>query len=292
MNNFCGECGYNIESQHKFCPNCGKQLGVKSKADNSSTSSNTDKIIVCDNCGEDNTITNSVCSSCGVKLKGAVSEQKNVSSEKVNRKAFNKSNVRKKVSREPNHTKSGKDLDSKKIILISSTVIIILVVFSIYSGVFDSGVNQNQQQVNKQLTDSGVDLSNINMITDLENKVTTNPADKNSIIQLANLLQDSGLYEKAITYYKKYLVMEPKDANAMVDMGICFYNLNDFQTAITEMEAALKSQPDHQLAHLNLGIVNLSAGNVQVSKEWFSKALELDPNSAAGKRAKELLQSH
>jgi Tfp pilus assembly protein PilF len=58
------------------------------------------------------------------------------------------------------------------------------------------------------------------------------------------------------------------------------------------MEIALQYQPKHQLAHLNLGIVNLTAGNVDESKEWFRKAIEIDPNSQAGKRAQELLQSH
>ena len=40
------------------------------------------------------------------------------------------------------------------------------------------------------------------------------------------------------------------------------------------------------------GIVNLTAGNLSRAKEWFKKAMELDPNSDAGKKAQELLTSH
>ena len=55
---------------------------------------------------------------------------------------------------------------------------------------------------------------------------------------------------------------------------------------------ALEYQPKHQIAHLNLGIVNLTAGNLQKSKEWFQKAVQLNPNSDIGKRAQELLTTH
>ena len=86
--------------------------------------------------------------------------------------------------------------------------------------------------------------------------------------------------------------MQPRDADARVDMGVCYYNLGDFNTAITEMETALKYNPHHQIALLNLGIVNLSAGNLEKSKEWLEKAVNENPNTDVGKRAKELLESH
>jgi len=58
------------------------------------------------------------------------------------------------------------------------------------------------------------------------------------------------------------------------------------------MTKALEYKPDHQIAHLNLGIVNLAASNVEKSKEWLRKAVDLNPNSEIGKRAQELLNSH
>ena len=113
-----------------------------------------------------------------------------------------------------------------------------------------------------------------------------------SFHRLDKLAQDAGLSEKAISNYKKYLAKFPEDADARVDMAICYYNLNDYNTAISEMETAIKYQPKHQIAYLNLGIVNLAAKNIEASKEWFKKTVELDPNSEAGKRAAELMHSH
>ena len=146
--------------------------------------------------------------------------------------------------------------------------------------------------VNEQTSTVGVDLANLEEINQLEEKLKANPEDMESTLHLSHLLQDAGFYDKAIASYKKYLEKNPKNADARVDMAICYYNLNDYTNAIIEMETAIKYQPSHQLAHLNLGIVNLAAQNVDASKAWFRKAVELDPNSEAGKRAQELLNSH
>ena len=58
------------------------------------------------------------------------------------------------------------------------------------------------------------------------------------------------------------------------------------------MKKALEYKPNHQIGHLNLGVVNLTAGNVDVAKEWFQKAIELGPETEVGKKAKDLLNSH
>ena len=189
----------------------------------------------------------------------------------------------------------GKTLDPKVIygILIGGIALVAIILST--SGMFDSApvtnvpVNQNQQQGN---VSSGVNLNNMQIINDLEAKIKTNPEDYKSLLELAHLKNDSGLYEAAIQNYKTYLDKNPKDADARIDMGVCYFNLQDFPKAITEMETALKYQPNHQIALLNLGVVNLSAGNLEKSKEWLKKAVELDPTSEVGKKAEQLLNNH
>jgi tetratricopeptide (TPR) repeat protein len=169
---------------------------------------------------------------------------------------------------------------------------LVFIIALIASGVFDSRVQSDLIQTNTQSQDPGVNMTNMQEISELENKVAANPEDIESTLHLAHLLQDSGLFEKAITNYKKYLDKNQENADARVDMAICYYNLSDYNTAISEMEAAIKYQPKHQIAHLNLGIVNLTARNIEASKMWFQKTVDIDPNSEAGKRAQELLTSH
>src|SRR5690606_25246217 len=110
----------------------------------------------------------------------------------------------------------------------------------------------------QQNSSSGIDLSAMNEINALEEKVKANPDDLQSLLHLAHLKNDAGLYDAAIISYKNYLDKNPSDADARVDMGVCYYNLKDYNSAITEMKKALEYKPDHQIAHLNLGIVNLT----------------------------------
>ena len=282
--NYCAECGFKIEGEFKFCPNCGSKIISRESSPNK-TSVNTEEIIVCKNCGEENPVENSVCFSCGIPLSG------NKTKKQDSEKQTSKKNDRKPINNQARLNEE-KVLDNKKILIISSAIIIVFIIALITSGVFDSGVKTNDSQMSNQTSSSGVNLSNMEEINKLETAVTANPDDLESTLHLAHLQQDAGLYEKAITNYQKYLARNPENADNRVDMAICYYNLGDNTTAISEMETALKYQPKHQIAHLNLGIVNLAARNIEASKEWFKKTVEIDPNSEAGKRATELLSSH
>ncbi|HCY76371.1 MAG TPA: hypothetical protein DHV28_10655 [Ignavibacteriales bacterium] len=178
-------------------------------------------------------------------------------------------------------------------ILIGGIAVIAIIILT--SGLLDSTAvdtsltTQNQVQSN---SNSGVNLNNMQMINDLEVKVKQDPQDYNSLLQLAHLKNDSGLFDAAIQNYKTYLDKNPKDADARVDMGVCYFNLRDYTNAIKEMETALKYDPKHQIAHLNLGVVNLAAGNIDKSKEWLKKAYDLNPTSEVGKKAEQLLNNH
>ena len=102
-----------------------------------------------------------------------------------------------------------KKLDPKIIygILIGGIAVVAIILLT--SGLLDptpvvnNPVNQNQQQMGNN---SGVNLNNMQMINDLEAKVKQNPEDYNSLLQLAHLKNDSGLFEAAIQNYKTYLV--------------------------------------------------------------------------------------
>ena len=143
-------------------------------------------------------------------------------------------------------------------------------------------------------------------IEELQGTVDANPNDAAALIRLANMLHDVGMHNqmflnRAINTYSKYLKLKPADPNARVDIGICYFEMAREDTnnaaswllrAIQEMETAFKSNPDHQPAAFNLGIVNLNAGNMEESRQWFKKAMEINPSSDLGKKAKEMLDQH
>lgn len=287
--NYCADCGYKLKGEFRFCPNCGSKINGSTVS--SAVGGNVEEVIICKNCGEENSLGSLNCFSCGVPLKGVKNKQLGTVNQKGKRNIQKKNNFE-EDARTSSVSTQEKVLDNKKILIISSVVIIVFIIALLITGVFDSGVPGNIAQMNNQSTGSDVSPENLNEITDLENKIKANPDDMESTLHLAHLQQDSKLFEKAISNYKKYLEKNPENADALVDMGICFYNLGDYKSAINEMENAIKYQPKHQIACLNLGIVNLAAQNIAESKEWFKKTVELNPNSEAGKRAQELLTSH
>ena len=231
----------------------------------------------CNECGYKFEKEYKFCPECGVK----VSRSKHSNSKTADLKVVNDN--------------GDKTLNPKVLygILIGGFAVIAIIILT--SGILDSTpvtqttMNQDQVQPN---TNSGVNLNNMQLINDLEAKIKQNPEDYKSLLELAHLKNDSGLFDAAIVNYKTYLEKNPKDADARVDMGVCYFNLQDFPNAIKEMETALKYVPDHQIAHLNLGVVNLSAGNIDVSKQWLKKAYDLNPTSEVGKKAEQLLNNH
>ncbi len=288
--NYCAECGFKIEGEFKFCPNCGSKI-YSGNTSFSKTETESVDLVICKNCGEKNPKENVECYSCGVPLGGNKIKKQGRPKQEV-KKNDRKKSTSENFSNNKSVIKEEKVLDNKKILIISSAIVVVFIFALVASGVFDSGVQENVSQMSNQSSNSSVNLANLEEITQLENKVSADPDDLESTLHLAHLQQDAGLSEKAIINYKKYLTKFPKNADARVDMAICFYNLGDYTTAISEMETAIKYQPKHQIAYLNLGIVNLAAQNLEVSKDWFKKTAELDPNTEAGKRAQELLSSH
>jgi len=291
--NYCPECGFKLDGNYNFCPNCGSKI-TQELNDQVETPERLTEIIICKNCGEENPVENVNCFSCGISLKNSSAKRQNKNEQRSekNIKTISENtdanDVKKKVDQE-------KVLDNKKVLVISAAVVAIFVLALVFSGVFDSGLQSEVPQISDESinsNDGSVNLANLEEINQLESKVKENPDDLESTLHLAHMQQDAGLSEKAIENYKKYLSKFPEDADARVDMGICYYNLNYYNTAIKEMETAIKYQPKHQIAYLNLGIVNLTAKNLEASREWFKKTVELDPNSEAGKRAQELLHSH
>jgi TolA-binding protein len=293
---YCPECGEELKTEFKFCPSCGYNLqDIGEIKQSPHTDSTETEVVICDNCGTENPARTEVCEGCGVRLSRDV---KVVKREVPKKSREEKEHSRKKTVKEKVSTgnkattQNVKEIDSKKVLAIIAAVIGGCFIILLAAGVFDKPVSSSVNTNVTQNQGSGVDLSALQKINELEERVKNNPDDAKSLLDLAHLRNDSGMYEKAIEDYQKYLKIVPSDADARVDMGVCYYSLKQYDEAIKEMQKALEYKPDHQIAHLNLGIVNLAAGNIEKSREWLQKAVNLNPNSEIGKRAQELLSLH
>lgn len=312
MAKFCTYCGADLQGTYRFCPECGKEIlnEVSSDDDQRNGERTEDEIkngvVICDNCGDENSAENEICSACGallkVKTKKGITAHKKHDHSSVRIKnppsqSYHKPTKQKKKNKTGSNQKrdtTTKEFDTKKLYLILSVITIFILAVLYSSGVFDSDVSgvTNLNSDTDQSTRSGIDLNSLQKINELQAKVDANPDDLDLLLELAHLKNDSGFFENAIQLYQRYLEKVPENADARIDMGVCYYNLGDFKTAISEMKKALEFQPNHQIGHLNLGIVNLTAGNIEEARSWFLKAIDLGPENSIGKRAKELLNSH
>jgi tetratricopeptide (TPR) repeat protein len=229
------------------------------------------------------------CPNCGIKLGQIINEiVKNSSGPSHPGKT---QNIKKNKVQVP--AEAPTNLSTRTLILIISVIVGLVVITLFASGVFDSPkVSTVSQAPVTNNQSSGVDLSKMQDIKDLEDKVAANPKDYQVLLQLAHLKNDAGLYEQAITNYKKYLTTNSSDADARVDMGVCYFNLKNYDEAIAVMKDALGYKPDHQIAQMNLGVVYMAKGKMDEAKKWFQKAVDLGPENEIGKKAKELLESH
>ncbi len=155
MKNFCPECGAKLEKDYKFCPNCGSKLGdsylddsyIEQDSSSADADSNPDKVI-CWNCGEENDVNNTICSSCGIKLETKGSKSK---------KQVKKTSAPKKTSRtitaSKGEEKKGKTLNTKMFLIIFGAILVIAIVIIISSGVLStppvSVTNTSESTVNQ-----------------------------------------------------------------------------------------------------------------------------------------------
>ncbi|MBS4014412.1 MAG: tetratricopeptide repeat protein [Bacteroidetes bacterium] len=281
----CKNCNNKIEEKFKFCPHCGFELIENYRENDAAKDAES---FSCEVCGEINSPDNQFCSGCGAKLPGDIipekltQKSKKVTTQKKQRKPALKTE---KVNQNTDSFSPG------KLISIFSGVLVIGLVVLYSSGVFDSSVKKSDALMSNNLS-SGVDLNNLQRINQLRESVKTNPDDLEMVLELGHLLMDSGFFTEAISIYQKYLTKDPKNADVIVDMGVCYFELNQLEIADSVMQSALVFNPQHQIGHLNLGVVNLKRGNTEKSKEWFRKAIEINPATEYAQRAKQLLESH
>lgn len=245
------------------------------------------KFIRCEICGTENKSDSVYCNECGaqineIKKEEVASTPKEIKTEKKKDKApVNKKNIKK--------------IDPIKLTYLTVTLIVIGGAILYSSGIFDDPVSTTVQHNHEQPVDDfhrGVDMSKLQEINNLRESVTNNPADHQSMLHLAHLLNDSGFKEEAIKWYRQYLKDHGDEADVWVDMGVCYFDLNDFENAVSSMRKGIELEPNHQIAHFNLGIVTYTKGNINEAVQWWNKAIEINPTSDIANRAKELIKNN
>jgi tetratricopeptide (TPR) repeat protein len=268
----CQSCGFISFKDEVICSECGAKISNDILPEINKV---TDGLLICKNCGFGNEQSFNYCGKCGESLMNL--KVKNNSSKPVQKK------YEKKI---PLTTKLAYGILGLFVILVS---IITFINKNSSFPVETANAMDNRGEVSKQIQAPKIDMMRL---SELNMNLDKNPADKNSLLGIANLYHDANNHLQAISYYKKYLALEEKNADARIDMAICCFLSGDNETAITEINNALKFSPLHQKAYYNLGIISMSSGKVKESMEYFQKCYELDPKTEAGIQSMDFINQH
>ena len=139
-------------------------------------------------------------------------------------------------------------------------------------------------------------------VASLESKLEGDP---NNLATLLNLAQDymswgytslsssstdeetsysTGLLEKAIEYYDRYLALNDSSA-AKVDRALCEYYAGDSDAALADLIQITTDDPDYGPAWANLGMLYESSGDTDKATEAYQKAEETDPDDEYGAKS-------
>jgi tetratricopeptide (TPR) repeat protein len=117
-------------------------------------------------------------------------------------------------------------------------------------------------------------------INALKDRITKDPKDLSAWARLANLYQDAGMYEPAVSFYQRALDLAPADANLLTDAAICYQELRQFDKALELLERAQKSDPSHWQSLYNIVVVaGLRMGRVERADAALERLQQIHPDA-------------
>lgn len=90
--------------------------------------------------------------------------------------------------------------------------------------------------------------------------------------------------DKACVEFRAALCVEPDHAHAHALLACCLHDLGDLPQALIEAETALQLAPASPLALCAVGLVYQSLGRIKEAKQYFDKALQIDPYMLWGRQ--------
>lgn len=267
----CPSCGTTPEPGDKFCPSCGR--ATEHPRTLNATVAEGSGPATCPHCGQEHPAPVATCKACGAKIGPALPEG----------------------SITPGTTPPDRGvgtLQSWKFTLgIAALLVVALIVF----------VSSRQGPEPVRTQEDPHDAGMMERIRELEAHIGEQPDDPAALLEFANLLYDVQFYQKAASMYEKHLELNPANADARVDLGTSYFQMFLADTTrgpelITQAEAcflkAIEVHPKHQLAHFNIGIIHLHRNDMPGARQWFQKAIDINPGTEAARRAGQLLTPH
>ena len=111
---------------------------------------------------------------------------------------------------------------------------------------FDSLVQRGDDAYKAQKYDDALDF--------YTKAVVFNPADKITMLKIANIYKLKGNHAKAINFYDKIISIDPGSTDAYFNKGLVFANQKKYDDAIKCFEKVIELSPEYPYAYYSLGM--------------------------------------
>jgi tetratricopeptide (TPR) repeat protein len=115
----------------------------------------------------------------------------------------------------------------------------------------------------------------------LRNEHLLMPDDPQMMLDLSNLLLDSGETGTAVACLKRLTEKEPQNANAWQNLAVAYFQCDRFDDGIAASREALRCEPSHLMAMYNLAVAHEQMGQYDQAIGWVRSALAIDPREAS-----------
>jgi len=109
------------------------------------------------------------------------------------------------------------------------------------------------------------------------------------LMRMAQIEHDLGKLAEAAGHLREVIRNQPANADAHLELGRILYEKGEWSEAIAETEKALAANPKHVDALYNLGAIYANAGNTERARSYWKTAVDADPQSDSGKKARQSL---
>ncbi len=119
-----------------------------------------------------------------------------------------------------------------------------------------------------------------------------NPQESKALYTLGFIYNSKKEYGKALGYFSKALKLNPNMIEARYMIAIVNYELGDNQTAKQSLLTAIEQDPFYAKAYFLLGLIYKQENNIDKSRYYLKKYINIEPDSKQAANAKIWLKSY
>jgi tetratricopeptide (TPR) repeat protein len=102
------------------------------------------------------------------------------------------------------------------------------------------------------------------------------PENSQVLMDLSNLLLDTGETTTALSCLKRLVDMEPNNANAFQNLAVVYFHCDRYEEGIAACKKSLQCDPRHVMAMYNLAVAFEHLGQFDAALGWVRSALATD----------------